>query len=55
MARKVFENKILFLSKNQYFYLDIYSDWKDKAILEIDLTYENKSVLFHIGLMLSKM
>ena len=42
--KSIRKTRYYFLSKNQYFYLDIYSDWKDKAILEIDLTYENKSV-----------
>lgn len=42
--KSIRKTRYYFLSQNQYFYLDTYSDWKDKAILEIDLTYENKSV-----------
>lgn len=42
--KSIRKTRYYFLSRNQYFYLDTYSNWNDKAILKIDLTYENKSV-----------
>lgn len=44
--KSIRKTRYYFLSQNQYFFLDTYSGWKDKAILEIDLTYENKSFFF---------
>lgn len=34
----------------QYFEIDIYPDWKDKAIMEIELSDENESILFPKGI-----
>lgn len=42
--KSIRKTRYYFLYRNQYFFLDTYSEWKDKAILEIDLTYANKSV-----------
>ncbi len=38
------KNRYCFLYKGQYFELDIYEFWKDKATLEIELRSENQSV-----------
>lgn len=38
------KDRYCFFYKNQYFELDIYPDWKDEAILEIELTEEGQEV-----------
>ena len=32
--------------KNQYFEIDIFPFWKDKALLEIELNHENQPITF---------
>lgn len=39
--KSVRKDRYCFIHKSQYFELDIYPSWKDKAILEIELTNEN--------------
>lgn len=34
------------VNKTQYFEIDIYPEWKDKAILEIELNDENENIVF---------
>ena len=34
------------VNKNQYFEIDIYPEWKDKAILEIELNDEDEKITF---------
>lgn len=38
------KDRYCFFYENQYFELDVYPDWKDQAILEIELTCESKEV-----------
>lgn len=40
----VHKDRYCFFYENQYFELDIYPDWEDEAILEIELTNENQEV-----------
>lgn len=42
--KPVRKDRYCFVYENQYFELDIYPFWKDKAILEIELTEENQTV-----------
>lgn len=39
------KDRYCFLHQNQYFELDVYPDWKDEAILEIELTEETQEVI----------
>lgn len=41
---QIIKERYCFVYENQYFELDIYPFWKDYAILEIELTEENKSI-----------
>lgn len=34
------------VAKNRYFEIDVYPDWKDHAILEIELNNENEQIIF---------
>ena len=38
------KERYCFFSKNQYFELDVYPNWDDNAILEIELTEENQEI-----------
>ena len=38
------KERYCFFYKNQYFELDVYPDWDDNAILEIELTEENQKI-----------
>ena len=42
--KTVRKKRYCFLYKNQYFELDIYPDWEDTAILEIELMDENQQI-----------
>lgn len=42
--RPIIKSRYCFLYEGQYFELDVYDFWKDKAIVEIELTSENKEV-----------
>ena len=42
--KKLRKDRYCFVHNNQYFELDIYPDWEDKAILEIELTEESQEV-----------
>ncbi len=42
--KRIRKDRYCFVFNNQYFELDIYPDWKDKAILEIEITNENQDV-----------
>ena len=39
------KDRYCFLHQNQYFELDVYPDWEDEAILEIELTEETQEVI----------
>lgn len=38
------KTRYCYIYKNQYFEIDIYPFWKDKAILEIELNNENQEI-----------
>ncbi|MBR5228018.1 MAG: AAA family ATPase [Clostridia bacterium] len=40
------KERYCFFYENQYFELDIYPDWENEAILEIELTQENQEIKF---------
>ena len=42
--RPIVKNRYCFIYKNQFFELDIYDFWNDKAIIEIELSKANKAV-----------
>lgn len=42
--KKLRKDRYCFVYNNQYFELDVYPDWEDEAILEIELTEENQKV-----------
>lgn len=42
--KKLRKDRYCFVYENQYFELDIYPDWEDEAILEIELTEETQEV-----------
>lgn len=40
------KNRYCLMHKNQYFEIDVYPFWKDKAIMEIELTHEKQKIEF---------
>ena len=44
--RQIRKNRYCLMYNNQYFEIDIYPFWKDKAILEIELSDENTEIFF---------
>lgn len=44
--KQIRKTRYCFLYKNQYFEMDIYPDWKNEAILEIELNDENQKITF---------
>lgn len=42
--KSILKNRFCFVHKNQYFELDMYQNWENEAILEIELTSENQEV-----------
>lgn len=43
-VKSIQKTRYCFIYQNQYFELDVYPDWNDEAILEIELTTENQKV-----------
>ena len=44
--RQIRKNRYCLMSGNQYFEIDVYPFWDDKAILEIELSDENTEIVF---------
>lgn len=44
--RTITKERYYFVYNNQYFELDVYPEFKDKAILELELSYENQKISF---------
>ena len=44
--RTVYKKRYCLMHEKQYFEIDIYPEWKDKAIMEIELTEENETLHF---------
>ena len=44
--RQIRKNRYCLMSENQYFEIDVYPFWDDKAILEIELSDENTEIVF---------
>lgn len=44
--RQIRKNRYCLMSNNQYFEIDVYPFWNDKAILEIELSDENAEIVF---------
>ncbi len=44
--RQIRKNRYCLMSENQYFEIDVYPFWNDKAILEIELSDENFEITF---------
>lgn len=44
--QQIRKTRYCLIYKNQYFEIDIYPFWKDKAIVEIELNSENQEILF---------
>ncbi|MBE6751373.1 MAG: hypothetical protein E7556_02490 [Ruminococcaceae bacterium] len=44
--RQIRKNRYCLMSDNQYFEIDVYPFWNDKAILEIELSDENAEIVF---------
>ena len=44
--RQIRKNRYCLMFENQYFEIDIYPFWSDKAILEIELSDENAGIVF---------
>lgn len=44
--RQIRKNRYCLMYKNQYFEIDVYPFWNDKAILEIELREENQNIEF---------
>ena len=42
--KQIKKDRYCLVYKNQYFEIDIYPDWKDKAIMEIELCNENQDI-----------
>ena len=44
--RQIRKTRYCLTHDNQYFEIDIYPFWKDKAVVEIELNDENQTVVF---------
>ena len=44
--RQIRKTRYCLMHKNQYFEIDVYPQWKDKAILELEVKNENQKIEF---------
>jgi CYTH domain-containing protein len=44
--QQIIKTRYCLIYKNQYFEIDIYPFWNDKAIVEIELNNENQEITF---------
>jgi CYTH domain-containing protein len=44
--KQIIKTRYCLVYENQYFEVDIYPFWKDKAIMEIELSSENQEIKF---------
>lgn len=52
--KQIRKDRYCFVYKNNYFELDIYPFWEDKAILEIELSNENQEIEFPLDIKIIK-